>query len=209
MDLLSTSTNANWKPVVSSSLASKGFAPGEIVINPRTMSSRTAFGPSSSLATAKGTRHPAAIPPDLKAVQAHVRFPGARAGAHGKMLAHAPGHHLPGSPSVSSPRPPWARTDRERLADSHRTRRRTLARWRLRACASMGNWAAFLAVLGTYSDCCASHAQLGFWFWVLGPGLWMAPGCGPRLASKPLAWLRALWAPKSAQAQVPAHPARS
>ncbi|UKZ77454.1 hypothetical protein TrVFT333_005175 [Trichoderma virens FT-333] len=188
------------KPVLSSSLASKGFAPGEIV-----MSSRTAFAPSSSsLATAKGTRHPAAIPPDqsrpCKRTSAFLELEPELIKSHGQMLAHA----SQGPASLRLFLPQARRTDRERLADLHQTRRHTLARWRLRASASTGNLEAILAVVGTHSDCYASHAQLGS---VLGSG--PGPlGCGSSLEASSLEAASALGA-KVCTARVPAHPTRS
>ncbi|UKZ51631.1 hypothetical protein TrVGV298_005392 [Trichoderma virens] len=188
------------KPVLSSSLASKGFAPGEIV-----MSSRTAFAPSSSsLATAKGTRHPAAIPPDqsrpCKRTSAFLELELELIKSHGQMLAHA----SQGPASLRLFLPQARRTDRERLADLHQTRRHTLARWRLRASASTGNLEAILAVVGTHSDCYASHAQLGS---VLGSG--PGPlGCGSSLEASSLEAASALGA-KVCTARVPAHPTRS
>ncbi|KAK4078691.1 uncharacterized protein Triagg1_3022 [Trichoderma aggressivum f. europaeum] len=155
------------------------------------MSSRTAFTPSSSsLATAKGTRHPAAIPPGqnspCKRTSALLELELKLIKSHGQMLAHAP--RSPALPVLYLRRflPQSHRTDRERLADLHRTRRHTLAWWRLRASASTGNLCSHFGGRRNAQR----HATLAMpsWAlsWVLDPDLWMALGCGSSLEASSL-----------------------
>lgn len=143
------------------------------------MSSRTAFAPSSSsLATAKGTRHPAAIPPDqnspCKRTSALLELELKLIKSHGQMLAHAP--RSPASavpPSVSSPVPPHRPRATRRLASDTTTHVGVVAAASLCIHGQLVQpfWRSSERTATRY----ASHAQLGS---VLGSGPGPLDGSG-------------------------------
>lgn len=153
------------------------------------MSSRTAFAPSSSsLATAKGTRHPAAIPPDqnslCKRTSALLELELKLIKSHGQMLAHAP--RSPASavpPSVSSPVPPHRPRATRRLASDTTTHVGVVA---AASSASTGNLCSHFGGRRNVQR----HPTLAMpsWAlsWVLDPDLWMALGCGSSLEASSL-----------------------
>lgn len=169
---------------MSSSLASKGFAPVRLSCHhgPRSHPRRLPWLPRK----ARG------IPP--RSHQTRTRYASARplclnsSSSSSNLMARCSRTPLGALPVLYLRRflPQSHRTDRERLADLHRTRRHTLAWWRLRAFASTGNLCSHFGGRRNVQR----HPTLAMpsWAlsWVLDPDLWMALGCGSSLEASSL-----------------------